>query len=64
MGDKLMKRCSYIIVHIPLIGLNGHNIKSSLSTAASSQIELRAQLNLTRDQKRKKTPYLKACPEA
>ena len=33
-------------------------------TAVSSQIELRAQLNLTRVTKKKETPYLKACPEA
>ena len=55
MEDKLMKRCNHISVHIPLIGLNGHNIKSTLSTAVSGQNELRAQLNLTRVTKKKET---------
>ena len=46
--------CIHISVHIPLIGLSGHNIKSTLSTAVSGQNELRAQVNLTRDQEEKK----------
>ena len=41
MGDKLMKRCIHINVQSPLIGLNGHKIKSTLSTAVSGQNELR-----------------------
>ena len=55
MGDKLMKRCSHISVHIPPIGLNGHTIKSTLSKVVSGENELRAQLNLTRVTKKKET---------
>ena len=58
MGDKLMKRCIHINVQSPLIGLNGHKIKSTLSTAVvvrMNYVILRAQLNLTRATKKKET---------
>ena len=65
MGDKLMNWCIHMIMQdSPWCRLKGPRLSSQPYGQLSrrSTPELRAQLNLTNDHKKKESPYLQACP--